>query len=492
MEVKDQNNNDMLNKMRASASKSGFIQTPSELISNGYVQADNIDQLRELFEMIISDQLHTAFHPRMQQEVIVVLSKAVTKAERPEQDDLSKMIQWFCLYLNLCKKPSLIVFHSLSKSKFKKHSFFKNAVSADMTVSEWRILTGTVFGYLSGYHPVYMSNLKLSPKELADYSLVLAQNKSSLSAQNLIHFTPDSDGINYRASMTTRTLQLILDRATDNQNSERVVHSMFGRYVTHNAIEDVRMIYEPATERLFQSFIKVIPSGFNSPDFNLSVLLHGPSGTGKTGFVRQLARALQADIFQLDFSAIQSKWIGETEKNIKAVFEEYYRIKSVSKKPVILLLNEADGLMNKRVPLHNSTDLFSNHAQTQLLETLENFKGIVMATTNLLSQFDPAFHRRFLFKIHIGQPDTTVRQALWQKSTLSSKISTQRHADIITGNWTAAQLELVERKVNLLSSVDTLNEEEILFMMQEEGLLSRYRGIGFNPTKTYTKHEPHK
>jgi hypothetical protein len=482
----------LLSKMKEASGKTGFALTASDIIDRGYIEYGDTVQLKHLFELIISNKLHTAFHPRMQQQVVVVLLKPGAKVVQVDQDDLSNMIQWFCLYLALSKTPTITGFHSLSQSKYKEHTLFSHELTKELSVTEWKILAGTILGYLTGYHPVYLSNIKLPPRELAEYTLVLAENKSALSNLNTIHFSADSDGINYRASMNRLTLNLILDKQACAALQKNNISSSLAHYIPFSEIDDIPMCYEKSTGKLFQSFTKLIDTSYDSTNFHLSVLLHGPSGTGKTGFVKHLAKTIKADIFQVDFSTIQSKWIGETEKNIKMVFEEYQRIRAASKSPLILLFNEADGLMNKRVALQTSTDVFSNHAQTQLLETLEHFKGILMATTNLFSQFDSAFHRRFLFKIHIGHPDISVRKTLWGRSSLSGKIAAKHHADVLAGNWSAAQLDIVEKKVTLLSKVDILNEDDILFMMQEEGLLSRYRAIGFNTTKTYTKHEPHK
>ena len=232
------------------------------------------------------------------------------------------------------------------------------------------------------------------------------------------------------------------------------------------------MYYNQSESRLFDNVIKLLNKSDKISDINITLLLHGPSGTGKTEFAYQMAKKINADIMQFDFSQIQSKWVGETEKNIKSIFNEYKEQIHQTKKPIILLMNEADGLMNKRVGVNTSNDIHSNLAQAQMLEALEEFKGVLVATTNMYQNIDVAFHRRFLFKYKIDLPDASTKKALLKDSFISEFIDQATIKNIINSRWSAAQLRNLEQKIEQFELLNELNENLILEMLTEEGLLN--------------------
>jgi hypothetical protein len=141
----------------------------------------------------------------------------------------------------------------------------------------------------------------------------------------------------------------------------------------------------------------------------LSVLLSGGPGTGKTELAMQLARKTGRQILKVDLSAVKDKFVGESEKNVRAIFKTYEEAVRSSKLTPILLLNEADGLLGKRREVNSSVDQMLNTMQTILLEQMESMKGIIIATTNLRSHFDEAFDRRFTFKLEFENPAEKAR-----------------------------------------------------------------------------------
>jgi ATP-dependent 26S proteasome regulatory subunit len=165
---------------------------------------------------------------------------------------------------------------------------------------------------------------------------------------------------------------------------------------------------------------------------------------------------------------------------VRKVFAEYHENWHRSDDPVVLLINEADGLMNKRVQINTSIDAFSNHAQTELLEQLENFKGILIATTNLLDNIDNAFHRRFLFKTEIQPPCSRLRANYLQYSSLTSLLSSAQMRLLESGSWTIAELKNLERKIQFLSRVKSLSDHELNALLIDSGLYGNNRKlIGF-------------
>ena len=145
-------------------------------------------------------------------------------------------------------------------------------------------------------------------------------------------------------------------------------------------------------------------------------LFYGEPGTGKTESALQLARRTNRDIEQVDFSEIKSSWVGESEKNIKAVFDTYRQHVKASDITPILLFNEADAIISKRMEgAERSADKSENTIQNIILQEMENLDGILIATTNLTGNMDKAFERRFLYKIRFDRPTVDARVAIWQE-----------------------------------------------------------------------------
>ena len=143
-------------------------------------------------------------------------------------------------------------------------------------------------------------------------------------------------------------------------------------------------------------------------------LFYGSPGTGKTETALQIARQTGRDIMRVELSQLRDQYVGESEKQVKALFKRYAKIAQESSIVPILLFNEADGIINRRMEhVQHSVDKMENAIQNIILQELENFNGILIATTNLTSTLDPAFERRFLYKINFEKPDLGVRKSIW-------------------------------------------------------------------------------
>ncbi|MFT3858293.1 MAG: ATP-binding protein [Aquabacterium sp.] len=138
------------------------------------------------------------------------------------------------------------------------------------------------------------------------------------------------------------------------------------------------------------------------------MLFYGRPGTGKTLAAEVMARALGVDLLVVDLASLVSKWIGETEKNLAAVFDVAERSRA------LLLFDEADALFGKRTETHDAQDRYANLETAYLLQRLERYEGVAVLTTNLRSQMDNAFSRRFEFIVEFPEPDAAVRTALWR------------------------------------------------------------------------------
>lgn len=147
----------------------------------------------------------------------------------------------------------------------------------------------------------------------------------------------------------------------------------------------------------------------------LNCLLYGPPGTGKTATVYQLARKHQRAVFKVEIAETKSMWYGESQKLVKKIFTDYADAMKYEKRCPILLFNEADAIIHQRnSAAKHSTSETENAIQNILLEELENFKGILFATTNLVERMDPAFERRFLYKIALEAPTPENAAKIWQ------------------------------------------------------------------------------
>jgi hypothetical protein len=139
----------------------------------------------------------------------------------------------------------------------------------------------------------------------------------------------------------------------------------------------------------------------------ISALFAGPSGTGKTMAAEVLANELRLDLYRIDLSSVVSKYIGETEKNLRRVFD------AAEESGAILLFDEADALFGKRSEVKDSHDRYANIEVSYLLQRMEAYRGLAILTTNLKSALDTAFLRRLRFIVQFSFPDAPQRAAIW-------------------------------------------------------------------------------
>lgn len=151
----------------------------------------------------------------------------------------------------------------------------------------------------------------------------------------------------------------------------------------------------------------------------IAAVFYGAPGTGKTESVYQIAKATGRDVFFVDISQTKSMWFGESEKKIKAIFNDYNRLCLKSEIKPILLFNEADAVLGKRKDNNASNVAQTENAiQNIILEQLEKSEGIIIATTNLADNLDAAFERRFLFKLKFELPTLEAKKQIWKSKLI--------------------------------------------------------------------------
>jgi SpoVK/Ycf46/Vps4 family AAA+-type ATPase len=141
----------------------------------------------------------------------------------------------------------------------------------------------------------------------------------------------------------------------------------------------------------------------------VSALFAGVSGTGKTMAAEVLARELRLDLYRIDLSQVVSKYIGDTEKNLRRVFD------AAEAGGAVLLFDEADALFGKRSEVKDSRDRYANIEISYLLQRMETYRGLAILTTNMKSVLDVSFLRRIRFVAQFPFPDAALRAEIWRR-----------------------------------------------------------------------------
>lgn len=213
-----------------------------------------------------------------------------------------------------------------------------------------------------------------------------------------------------------------------------------------------------------------------------TALLYGLPGVGKTATVKAIARETGRHIFMVDIPKINSKWVGESEKNLSRLFDEYRRAKKLYTKHPILLFNEADAILGKRINTNSSVDKMNNSLQNILLQELEDFEGIFMATTNMADHLDGAFDRRLLYKIEFKKPEPFVRLDIIKSAFPELDVEVLENINQ-KFQLTGGQITNIKKKLLVKSLVELTDhpEEDILAMCEEENALRNHARpvIGF-------------
>lgn len=203
----------------------------------------------------------------------------------------------------------------------------------------------------------------------------------------------------------------------------------------------------------------------SSKNIEAKIIFYGPPGTGKTMSALAMAKSMKKSVLSFDCSKILSKWVGESEQNVRKIFDTYKNIVQTCKQSPILLLNEADQFLSTRVDGSSGSDKMHNQMQNIFLEQIERFSGVIIATTNFLESLDSAFSRRFDYKIEFKKPDFQDRLKIWEKF-LPKKALFEKDFDInILSNYelSGAQILMVVKNTALKVAVS----KDGVFKMQD-------------------------
>ena len=247
---------------------------------------------------------------------------------------------------------------------------------------------------------------------------------------------------------------------------------------THDQVERLtHLLQEEQYAPICQSLKKRgMPTGF-------CCLFYGTPGTGKTELVQQLAIATQRDLFQVDLSTLRDKFVGESEKQVKEVFDIYRSLVKSQERAPILFFNEADAIFGNRMEnTQRSVDNLANAIQNIILQEMEQLNGILICTTNLTTCLDKAFDRRFLFKLEFEKPTNEARKRIWQ--SMLDGLNDEQATELANKfDFSGGQIQNISRKqvINaIFSGNDTIDYEQVKLDCQNE-TISRNNGrrIGF-------------
>lgn len=278
----------------------------------------------------------------------------------------------------------------------------------------------------NGDDNIFFYDLDFFYDDKLDWNLLkrsLASNDNTLLEKKLIEYNNDNGfARNDSFRMTWRAKEELFSEL----NLASMNKDLFRKdVIKHEEIVEKQLYYDESVtaqinnlcQLLEESHYKEIRSRLEAKGHRtgFTCLFYGAPGTGKTESVLQLARQTGRDIMQVNISEIKSMWVGESEKNIKRLFDQYRIMVDRFDTAPILLFNEADAIIGKRQEgAERAVDKMENSIQNIILQEMETLDGILIATTNLAQNMDKAFERRFLYKIKFNKPSLEARMQIWQ------------------------------------------------------------------------------
>lgn len=392
----------------------------------------------------------------LQQDCAICYRSSIVKSVEDWFSALNKIISARCNrridYETLCMRVEDLIKQNDKLPMIKRWKFKDGRLSTEEKMLFFWVCCMVV---CSGYETMVPDNFRKLYGNLTVYrtqSKALALGTSGLIKNGLLRVARSGEQRakdSYELTPWTVNVmlgELELETATSSTQDIIDHKSIIAKRLYYNdkekvAIDQLAALLQPA--RFEQVCDELVKQGFRK---GFACLFHGVPGTGKTETVLQLARATGRNLMQVNISEIKSMWVGESEKNIKAIFTRYRKLVEESQIAPILLFNEADAIIGKRLEnVQRSVDKMENSMQNIILEEIEKLDGILIATTNLTCNMDPAFERRFLYKIEFEKPTIAVKSAIWQ--TMLAGLSDADAAVLASKyDFSGGQIENIARK----------------------------------------------
>lgn len=353
-------------------------------------------------------------------------------------------------------------------------------------LKEYDLLEGELFAYIYSLgNFISYNNKTLELNLLARYMTkvtfleffhhVSNGSSSPLIKEKLWIAKPDRFSDEVSVKLTNKSLSILFPDWEIDQDVSKIK-------VTNDKYQEGFVLYQPdelskvplyynTQNQKFKDRIELILNNTTKDRLSansISLMISGYPGTGKTAFAKKLCRDLGLTLMYVEVSEVQTKFIGETEQNVHKLFSQYRKLWEKSEKPVVLFFNECDQLFGKKIQVEKSSDMYSNAIQSQLLNEMENFTGILIATCNSTDNFEEAFKRRFLFHTVFEKPDYDTRKLIWNGINGAWTQNPELLDSISQYELTGAQIDNVLKKMNLLSCDDNTIQNQLLFDLIEE------------------------
>ena len=290
-------------------------------------------------------------------------------------------------------------------------------------------------------------------RDIFNYVTNFLEGKTALTKLDLIEKDSNTFSDRHRIQLTQKAVSMLkewegISLEFVEKKDKRLIYpdQIQKRNLFYNSQEELQL--EPIKKSLSHAAFTQLQSRLKSKNMStgITALLYGAPGTGKTETVYQLAKKYNRLVFKVEISETKSMWFGESQKLVKKIFTDYYTFKKTQKVCPILLFNEADAIIGKRKSAGSSSVSDTENAiQNVLLEELENFEGILFATSNLVANLDSAFERRFLFKVKFENPSTVNAAKIWRNKlpNLSVKEAFQLASQF---SYSGGEMENIARK----------------------------------------------
>ena len=348
------------------------------------------------------------------------------------------------------------------EERWSSMPFFKTVQSIVKNANHRFIFYNVVANYLDGcqsYLCAALNGLYGHSKNYFSELRLFLDEKHPLLEQGFLEIEKNPVVDEITVSEGDKTIELLYGKNADlykkcscNKNvlepKDLQKKTLFYSENVQNQIDALCQSLEQKNFKKMQSRLKQkgLPTG-------IAVLLYGASGTGKTETVFQIAKRTGRRILHVDIAESKSMWFGESEKRVKKIFTNYEKLckecKRLKKNVPILLFNEADALISKRKDVSDGNSAQTENAiQNIILEEMENLEGILIATTNLTDNLDPAFERRFLFKIRFENPTVEAKRAIW-KNKLPWLTTEKAQQLATTYNFSGGEIDNIVRKAEM-------------------------------------------
>lgn len=366
------------------------------------------------------------------------------------------------------------------RKTYKAHTFFKVFDIGNIGLEEIVFFSEMVYLHLDGEQYIMVDHISShifdTLRNKCEFRNRMLLGKSGLEKAGLLEFGPSVFSNDKTVYPSDKALDVIY---RDNIELKMMMKQKDAKLIYPEKLIPKKLYYNPVEqieiEKLFSFLdgknLKQIKENLaiKSLSTGINILLYGPAGTGKTELVNQLSIKTNRPILSVDISECKSSWLGESEKIISRIFKDYQSLLDKHEKEPILFFNEADAILGKRFEnVNRSVDQTMNAIQNILLESLENMKGIFIATTNMFTNLDKAFERRFLFKLKINKPEPETAAKIWL-----DKLQWLNHDEamrLTEYSLSGGMIENIARKsvMNEVLTGEQVNFEQILMFCKQE------------------------